>query len=83
MDLKKINAKTEFVYKNIGYGYISYERGNDFVCKKKGKLYTQTFERSGMEWNGNTWEFDGGLGLKTIVMLKSDLTPDQLKKLEN
>ena len=80
MDLKKINKKTEFVYKNVGFGLVSYEDGCDYVCKKKGKLYTEMFD-CGMEWNGHTWEFDGGLGLRTLVVLKSELSPDELKKI--
>lgn len=70
---KNLGPKDKFSYKNIGYGLISYEEGSDAIGVKKGKLYTDTFDKMGMEWNGTTWVFDGGLGLRTEIATIAEL----------
>jgi hypothetical protein len=72
MDLKNLKPGDKFFYKNVGYGLTSYERGDDVIEVKGRKLYTQTFNKSGLDWNGSTWVFDGGLGLKTTIVPGDD-----------
>jgi hypothetical protein len=74
-NLKNIKSGDEFAYKNIGYGLVSYERGggDERVWRTKGRLYTDTFSSIGMEWDGTTWVFDGGLGMTTKIVRLEDV----------
>lgn len=74
--LRNLKPGDEFAYKNVGFGYITYEKGGDVVEKKKGKLFTETFSKMGMEWNGKTWKFDGGVGLVSYIVLMEDVPQD-------
>ena len=77
--LKKLKTGDKFAYKNVGYGAVSYETGDSRVWREKGSLFTDTFDRAGgMRWNGTTWEFDGGLGLKTLIVLLEDVPKGEL-----
>ena len=76
--LKSLKSGQKFCYKNIGFGLTSYEDGSEKVWRKSGKLFTPTFDSMGMEWNGKTWEFDGGLGMKTLIVLPEDVPPGQI-----
>lgn len=76
--LKSLKSGDAFAYKNVGYGLVSYEEGDEKIWRKGGKLFTPTFDSIGMEWNGQTWEFDGGLGLKTLVIFLEDVPKGQL-----
>lgn len=70
--LKKGDA---FVYCNVGFGYTTYEAGNDFEKKRKNKLFTRTFSKGGMDWDERrgTWVFDGGTGMVTTIMLREEV----------
>jgi hypothetical protein len=72
-----INEATEFAYKNVGYGLTTFEWGSDFTHYEDGRLFTRCFD-SGMEWKNGMWTFDGGLGMRTYLVRKSDMTPDQI-----
>lgn len=76
--LKGLKPKDEFAYKNAGFGLVSYERGSDIIGQKDGKLFTDTFSEIGMEWTGDTWSFDGGLGLVTSIVLLADVPKGEL-----
>jgi len=67
LDLKRLKPGDQFSYKNIGYGLVSYEDGSDAIGIKNGRLFTDTFDKVGMEWNGKTWVFNGGLGMTTEI----------------
>ena len=73
-----ITEGTEFAYKNVGYGLTSHEWGSDFTHYEGGKLFTRCFDRIGMEWKGGAWTFDGGLGMQSFLVRKSDMTPAQI-----
>jgi hypothetical protein len=70
-DLKNLKPGDKLFYKHVGYGLTSYERG-EVVEIKDGKLYTPSFDTDGMDWNGSTWVFDAGLGLRTTVVPADD-----------
>ncbi len=74
--LKELKPGDEFAYKNVGYGCVTYDHGGDAVEIKNGKLYTESFSEMGMEWDGRTWKFDGGLGLVTYIVLMKDVPED-------
>lgn len=76
--IKNLKPGDTFAYKNTGFGLVSYERGDDIIERKKGKLITDTFDHGGMEWTGNTWKFDGGLGLVTTIVLLEQVPPGKL-----
>lgn len=76
--LKNLKPSDKFAYKNTGYGLVSYEDGSDAIGVKKGRLFTDCFEH-GMDWNGQTWKFDSGLGLVTTVVLIEDVPKGELK----
>ena len=76
--LKGLKSGDEFAYKNVGFGLTSYEKGHGEVWRKGGKLFTSTFDSMGMEWNGETWVFDGGLGMKTYIALLEDVPEGEL-----
>jgi hypothetical protein len=80
LDLKKLKKGDLVAYKNVGYGIISYERGDAVTAIKGGKLYTPTFDSRGMTWDSfaNAWVFDGGLGLKTYAILPESVPPGEL-----
>jgi hypothetical protein len=68
--MKNLKKGDKVYYRNTGYGMTSYE-GPDKVLKRKGeKLYTETFDSSGLDWNGHEWVFDSGLGLVTHVQVE-------------
>ena len=71
-DLKNLKPGDKFFYKCVGYGLTSYERGDDVVEIRDGKLFTNTFDTYGLEWNGTTWVSDGALGLKTYIVSADD-----------
>ncbi len=71
--LRTLKPGDKFAYKNSGYGLVTYEKGNDAVRVKGGKLFTETCDHDGMEWNGETWEYDSGLGLVTTICLMEDV----------
>lgn len=71
--LKNLKPDDKFVYKNVGHGLTSYELGSDAIKIRKGKLFTETFDSTGMEWTGKTWKFDGGMGLITTIVLMEDV----------
>ncbi|KKT28113.1 hypothetical protein A3G55_02450 [Candidatus Giovannonibacteria bacterium RIFCSPLOWO2_12_FULL_44_25] len=77
--LQKLKSGDKFAYKNVGYGLTSYEIGDDALKIKSGKLFTKTFDSTGMEWTGQTWKFDGGLGLVTTIVLMEDIPEGALK----
>lgn len=79
-DLKYLKPGDKFFYKNVGYGLTSYERGDDFIEIRDGKLFTETFDSFGMEWNGSTWVFDSGLGMRTYIVGPDD--PKAIKDCE-
>jgi hypothetical protein len=69
----KLSKGDKIFYKNIGYGYVSYEP--DVVIDIiDNKLFTNCFSEHGMQWDekGKYWFFDGGLGLKQIVVSNDD-----------
>lgn len=75
MDLKNLKEGDSVIYKNVGYGLTSYERGdNDVIEIKDGNLYTNTFDSMGMNWDNarNCWKFDGGLGMVTYAIAADD-----------
>jgi len=76
--LKTLKPGDKFAYKNSGYGLVSYEDGSDAIGVKKGRLFTNTFDH-GMDWNGQTWKFDSGLGLVTTIVLMEDVPKGKLK----
>lgn len=69
--MKKKLVKRLAFYRNVGYGLTSYEGPDEVVGIRKGRLFTETFER-GMEPTGREgeWVFDGGLGMRTYATLK-------------
>ena len=73
--LKNLKAGDEFAYKNIGYGLVSYEKGDDATGRKKGRLMTECFSDIGMDWDERqeTWFFDSGLGLRTEIVRIEDV----------
>ena len=71
-ELANLKAGDKFFYRNDGYGLTSYERGDDAIEIHDGKLFTDTFDKIGMEWDGKTWVFDGGLGIKTSIVAADD-----------
>jgi hypothetical protein len=71
-ELQNLKPGDKFFYKNVGYGLTSYERGDDAVEIKDGKLFTETFNTFGMEWKNDQWVFDGGLGMKTFIVGPDD-----------
>lgn len=77
--LRNLKPGDKFAYKNVGYGLTSYEVGNDAIKIRKGKLFTETFDSMGMEWTGQTWKFDGGLGLVTTIVLMEDVPEGALE----
>lgn len=76
--LRTLEPGDKFAYQNVGYGLVSYENGSDAIRVKKGKLFTDTFNSTGMEWTGETWKFDGGLGLVTYIVLPEDVPKSKL-----
>ena len=75
MDLKTLKEGDSVIYKNVGYGLTSYEPGNNDVIEiKDGKLYTNCFNSTGLEWFDpqKCWKFDGGLGLITYAISADD-----------
>lgn len=58
-------------YRNVGWGVTSYEGPDDVIAIRKGRLFTESFER-GMDPTGNDgeWMFDGGLGMRTYATLE-------------
>ena len=75
--LKNLKPGDKFAYKNSGYGYVTYEDGSDAIEIKKGRLFTNCFDH-GMDWNGQTWKFDSGLGLVTTIVLLEDVPKGEL-----
>ena len=77
--LKNIKRGQQIAYKNIGFGLVSYEEPDEVisVSRTKGKIFTSTFEREGMQWDGRkgVWFFDGGLGMRTEGIHPDDV-PD-------
>lgn len=74
-------ATTQFAYKNVGYGVISYEGGNDFDRYEDGALFTDTFDRDGgLQWGRGEWFYDGGLGMRTSVIKRDDMTDAQISE---
>lgn len=73
-DLSKLKPGDKFFYKNVGYGLTSYERGDDAVEIRDGKLFTKTVNSFGMDWDDNakTWVFDGGLGMTCSIVGPDD-----------
>jgi len=78
VNLRKLKPGDRFAYKNVGYGYTTYEEGSDVIGVKKGVLFTHTFDKMGMMWNGETWQFDSGSGLVTSVVRIEDVPAGQL-----
>ncbi|MCC6404937.1 MAG: hypothetical protein IT405_00935 [Candidatus Yanofskybacteria bacterium] len=76
--LKNLKSGDNFAYKHVGFGLVSYEGGGEKIWRKNGNLFTPTFDSEGMRWNGQTWEFDGGLGMKTLIVLSEDVPEGQL-----
>jgi hypothetical protein len=75
-----ITKETKFAYKNVGYGLVSYEAGDDFDRYEDGKLYTNTFSSYGMEWRGDRWRHDSGFGMRSYLVRREDMTPEQIKE---
>jgi hypothetical protein len=74
-DPKALKKGDTVLYKNVGYGLTTYEWGRNDVQKIKGqKLFTDTFDSFGMDWDEatGTWKFDGGLGLVCYVVDPND-----------
>lgn len=68
----------ELVYKNVGFGVVSYEYCNDDNLKiKNGKLLTETFDREGLSWDGEYWKYNGGLGMVTYLVSIDEVPMDQ------
>ena len=81
-DLKNLEAGDDVIYKNVGYGLTSYEEGKGEVVEiKDGRLFTNSFDREGMQWDERTqsWKYDGGLGLVTYAIAADD--PKGLKSI--
>ena len=76
--LKNLKPGDKFAYKNTGYGLVCYEDGSDAIGVNKSRLFTDCFEH-GMDWNGQTWQFDGGLGLVTTIVLMENVPKGELK----
>ncbi len=80
-DLRNLVKGDSVIYKNVGYGLITYEHGKNHVLGiKDGILTTKTFDSSGMEWDEfrSCWAApDSGLGLRCYAISKND--PDALK----
>jgi len=73
--LQSLKEGDSVIYKNVGYGLVSYEPGEqDVIGIKKGKLFTNTFDSIGMEWDKRQqlWKFDSGLGLVTYAIPADD-----------
>ena len=58
----------EFAYKNVGFGCVTYEKGDKVIGLKDGRLRTRTFDSEGLQWDGQRWKFDAGLGLVTSIV---------------
>ena len=74
-DIRKPKKGDSIIYKNVGYGLTSYEPGHKTVIGvKNGKLFTDSFDSEGMDWDEatNSWVFDGGLGLRTYAIAPDD-----------
>ena len=74
-DPKALKKGDTVLYKNVGYGLTTYEWGRNDVQKiKDQKLFTDTFDSVGMDWDEatGTWKFDGGLGLVCYVVDPND-----------
>lgn len=71
--LRNLRPGDKFAYKNVGFGCTSYEKGDNVIEVRRGKLFTETFDGMGMEWDGETWKFDGGVGLVTYIVLMEDV----------
>lgn len=78
--LKNLKRNDTFAYKNVGYGYTTYEEGSDVIETRDGKLFTDAFEDLGMDWTDQTWKFDGGLGLVTTIVLMEDVPEGALEE---
>lgn len=78
--LRNLKPGDKFAYKNDGFGTTSYEDGSDAVEIKKGKLFTETFSSKGMKWSNGTWEFNGGFGMTTSIVLLEDVPKGELNK---
>lgn len=76
--LHNLKQGDEFAYKNVGFGLTSYENGGDVLGRQKEKLFTDAFSKMGMDWNGSTWVFDSGLGMKTYIVLLEDVPEGEL-----
>lgn len=78
--LKNLKTGDKYAYKNVGFGETTYETiSDDKVRHKNGRLFTNVFESRGMEWTGETWKFDSGLGLVTTIVLLEDVPKGGLK----
>lgn len=77
---RKYKAGETITYKNVGFGLTTYER-DTVVSMSQGKLFTNSFSSSGMEWKEaeQTWVYDGGVGMKSSIVPNDD--PDALKDL--
>jgi hypothetical protein len=75
--LANLKPGDDFVYRNVGFGMVTYERGSDAIEVRDGKLFTETFSEMGMDWNGETWKFYGGGGLVTTVLLPEQVPPGE------
>lgn len=74
--IKNLKPGDYFAYKNVGFGIVSYELGSDALEVKNGKLITQIFFDTGMEWTGQTWQFEFETsGLTTSIVLEEEI-PD-------
>ncbi len=78
--LQKLKRGDKFAYKNSGFGHVTYEKGDEVIGRKKGKLLTRSFDTEGLTWTGTTWKFDAGLGLVTTIVLLEDVPPGGLKE---
>lgn len=76
--IKNLKSGDEFAYQNVGFGATTYESGDNKLWRKRGRLFTDTFDKQGMEWDGNTWKFNGGLGLITRIVLLEDVPKGEL-----
>lgn len=74
-DLKNLKPGDSVIYKNVGYGLTSYERGDgDVIEITDGRLYTRTFDRYGLVWNEKRqcWQSEGSLGLQVFAIAADD-----------
>lgn len=79
-ELKALKKGDKFFYKNVGYGAVTYEEGNDFSHIEGERLFTRTFDSIGFQWGPKGWFFDSGLGLVTFIVPGDD--PAALKFIE-